>query len=71
MVRKKALRKNLGRKNNGQSYFCRFCNVSVKKYIVMNNLGNILMLRKKNSQYDKQLPNLFNLREVCVQATNS
>ena len=31
MVRKKSSRKNLGRKNNGQSYFCKFCNVSVTK----------------------------------------
>ena len=41
-----------------------------KKYIIMNNLGNIWMLWKI-SQYDNQSPNLFNSREVFIRATNS
>ena len=71
MVRKKSSRKNLGRKNNGQSYFCKCCNISVKKIHCHEQSRKHINAMKKHSQYDNQPPNIFRLREVCVRTTNS
>ena len=71
MVRKKSSRKNLGRKNNGQSYYCKFCNVSVTKIHCHEQSRKYINAIQKHSQNNNLSPNSFNLREVCVQATNS
>ena len=45
-------------------------NVSVKKKHCHEQSRKHINAMKKHSRYDNQSPNLFNLREVCVQATN-
>ena len=71
MVRQKSSRKNLGRKNNGQSYFCKFFNVSVEKVRCYEQSRKHINAIQKHSQNDNLSSNSFNLREVCVRATNS
>ena len=70
MVRKKSSRKNLGRKNNGQSSFCKFCNVSVAKIHRHEQSRKHINAIQKHPQNDNLSPNSFNLGEVCVRATN-
>ena len=71
MGRQKSSRKNLGRKNNGQSYFCKFCNVSVTKIHRHEQSRKHINAIQKHSQNDNLSPNTFNLREICVRTTNS